>query len=77
MIGVAWTGDDASFQGFVDTHGLTFPQINDAGGDLFAKFGVPVQPAWAFVDSDGTVTTRVGAMDDATLDANLEQLASP
>lgn len=51
--------------------------MNDDVGDLFAKFGVPVQPAWVFVDTDGSVNTQVGAMDDATLDATLEELSAP
>jgi hypothetical protein len=51
--------------------------VNDESGDLFAKFGVPYQPAWAFVSSDGSVRTHNGALDDATLDATLEQLAAP
>lgn len=73
---MAWTGDEASFQEFVDKHGLTFPQVNDGGGALFAKFGVPAQPAWAFVDEDGSVRTEIGAMDEQTLDATLEALAA-
>ena len=29
-MGVAWTGSDEDFQGFIDEHGLTFPQITGA-----------------------------------------------
>ena len=32
FIGVAWTGNDSDFQGFIDEHGLTFPQISDDPG---------------------------------------------
>ena len=45
FIGVAWYGDDTSFQGFVDKYHLSFPQISDNPGDVFARFGVPYQPA--------------------------------
>ncbi len=38
FVGVAWYGDDTSFQGFVDKYGLSFPQISDNPGDVFARF---------------------------------------
>ena len=71
FVGVAWYGDDASFQGFVDKHGLTFPQISDDPGDVFARFGVPQQPAMAIIDASGAVQVSLGAVDESTLDAAL------
>lgn len=71
FVGVAWYGDDASFQGFVDKHGLTFPQISDDPGDVFARFGVPQQPAMALIDAAGAVQVSLGAVEEATLDAAL------
>ncbi len=71
FVGVAWEGDDASFQAFVDKHSLTFPQISDDAGDVFARFDVPYQPAMAIVDAAGEVTASLGAVDDSTLDAAL------
>ena len=47
FIGVAWYGDDVSFQGFVDKYSLTFPQVSDNPGTVFTRFGVPAQPAMA------------------------------
>ncbi len=76
FVGVAWTGDDASFQGFIDKHSLSFPQISDDLGIIFARFGVPVQPALVVVDPDGGTQVLLGAMDDADLQAALAQ-ASP
>ena len=37
---MAWTGSEESYQGFVDQHGLTFPQINDDPGEVFSRFDV-------------------------------------
>lgn len=71
FVGVAWHGDDESFQAFVDKHGLTFPQISDDAGDVFARFDVPYQPAMAIIDAAGEVTVSLGAVDDSTLDAAL------
>ena len=36
FVGVANGGDEASFERFIDDHGLTFPQISDASGLIFA-----------------------------------------
>jgi hypothetical protein len=62
-------------QDFVERHGLTFPQGNDDAGAVFAHFGVPYQPAWAFVSADGDVETVNGALEDDELTAKLDALA--
>jgi hypothetical protein len=74
FVGVAWYGDDVSFQGFIDKHGLTFPQISDDPGDVFARFDVPYQPAMAIIDAAGAVDVSLGAVEPSTLDAALEAL---
>ncbi len=71
FVGVAWYGDDASFQGFVDKYSLTFPQISDNPGDVFSRFGVPSQPAMAIIDTAGTVKVSLGAVEESALDAAL------
>ena len=69
MYGVAWAGDRASYQAFVDKHHLSFPQALDDGGELFAHFGVPSQPAWVFVKRDGTSSRHLGALEADELTA--------
>lgn len=64
---MAWTGDDDSFQGFIDKHGLTFPQISDDPGDVYDRFGVPYQPAFVIVRTDGSTESIAGAVDDELL----------
>jgi peroxiredoxin len=76
FVGVAWTGDDASFQGFIDKYSLTFPQISDDPGAVFQRFGVPGQPAFVVVDSAGKATTQLGAVDESTLDELLTAASS-
>ena len=71
FIGVAWYGDDQSFQGFVDKYSLSFPQISDDDGEVFARFDVPYQPAMAVIDRAGVVQVSLGAVEEATLDAAL------
>ncbi len=73
---MAWFGDEASFQGFVDEHGLTFPQISDDPGDVFTRFEVPGQPALVVVDTDGQVQQLLGAVDEALLDEILGDVTS-
>lgn len=72
FVGVAWTGTDDDFQGFIDRHGLTFPQISDDGAAVFQRFGVAAQPALAIVGLDGDVRTILGAADDAVVDGLIE-----
>jgi peroxiredoxin len=73
FVGVAWTGSEDSYQGFVDRHGLTFPQINDDPGEVFARFGVPFQPAMVIVKPDGSTESVAGAVDAELLDQILSE----
>lgn len=68
-MGIAWTGNDESFQGFIDKHGLTFPQVSDDRGDVYDRFEIPVQPAFVIVERDGTVQQVFGAVDGDLLDS--------
>jgi peroxiredoxin len=61
---------------FIERHGLTFPNLRDETGELFARFGVPGQPAWAFVAADGSVDQVLGALGDEALDERLAGLTS-
>ena len=63
-------------QDFVNENGLTFTNINDDPGEIFARFGVPYQPAWVFITKDGTVTTKIGVLSDEELTLELEKLAA-
>lgn len=68
FVGVAWAGDDDSFQGFIDKHGLTFPQVSDDVGDIYDRFEIPAQPAFVLIEPDGTVQQLFGAVDGDLLD---------
>ena len=74
VYGVAWAGDNASYQAFVDKYHLSFPQAVDGGGELFAHFGVPAQPAWVFVKRDGTSSRHLGALEAAELTRALDAI---
>jgi peroxiredoxin len=72
---VAWSGSEKSFEGFVKKYKLSFPNIADGDGAVFAHFGVPGQPAWVFVDSTGKATRTLGALSSAKLEQIVNGLA--
>jgi len=74
IIGVAWNGSEQSMQEFISKHQLTFVNVKDNDGLIFAQFEVPYQPAWVFIKQDGTSETNVGAMDEVTLSKMLSKL---
>jgi peroxiredoxin len=74
IIGVAWNGTEQTMQDFMDKHQITFANIKDNDGLVFAQFDVAYQPAWVFIQQDGTSETNLGAMDEVTLTSMLEKL---
>lgn len=63
-------------QDFINETQISFANINDGDGDVFARFNVPYQPAWVFITQDGTVTTKIGVLSDSELEDELTRLAS-
>lgn len=61
-------------QGFIDTFSIEFPQAVSEDGSLWARFGVPYQPAWIFVNDDGTAQVVQGAIPEQDLTGILDQL---
>jgi len=75
VIGVAWNGSAESMNDFVARHGISFQNISDNDGKIFAQFGVPYQPAWVFIKQNGDATTHIGAIDEVSLERELQQLS--
>lgn len=75
MIGVAWNGSAEAMNDFIVRHDISFDNINDNDGEIFAQFGVPYQPAWVFIKQNGDVTTHIGALDQVSLEKDLQQLS--
>lgn len=65
-----------SFQGFIDKYSLSFPQISDDPGIVFARFGVPSQPALVVVKPNGDARVLLGAVEDSNLQRVLAQAAA-
>lgn len=63
VIGVASRDDVDAIRGFVDSYQVQgFEHIIDEGGVIWERYGVFSQPAFAFINDDGTVETNIGAM---------------
>jgi hypothetical protein len=57
----------------VGRHQLTFPQLGDTDGELYAHFGIAAQPAFVIIDPNGDVTTILGGLDETKLTAALDE----
>ena len=56
FVGVAARSDVAAMQAFVSKYNLTFTNLNDADGSIWARYNVPWQPAYVFYRADGSST---------------------
>lgn len=76
FVGVPGLGQVPDMQRFVADTGLGgFPHVVDENGALWERFGVPAQPAFAFVARDGTVEVSIGKLPAEELSARLDRLA--
>ena len=50
----------SDYENFVDGNGVDdITHVVDADGSIWSSFSVASQPAWAFVDADGTLVSTV------------------
>jgi hypothetical protein len=61
-------------RGFVETYGLGFPQAVAEDGSLWNHFGVAYQPAWVFIDDDGSSTLVPNELTPDELSRTLDDL---
>lgn len=62
-------------QSFVDDLGLTdFAHIADVEGDVWGQYGVTSQPAFVFLNDDGTSETLISALGEERLNEMIETL---
>jgi len=71
IIGVAWSGDEATYSDFIADGALTFPNIDDTSGDIYNRFEVPYQPAAVLIRPDGSTELIRGVFDADQLEALL------
>lgn len=63
-----------AMEGFIEEFSIGFPQAVSVDGSLWARFGVPYQPAWVFVNDDGSVQVVHGAIPEQDLTKILDEL---
>jgi thiol-disulfide isomerase/thioredoxin len=77
VVGVASRGDVGEMEDFVsDTDTGAFAHVADEAGDIWSSYGVAAQPAFAFINDDGTYTVHLGALGADGLQERFEQLAA-
>ena len=59
---MAWNGTDASYLEFIGRHSLTFDNLDDTAALIFGEYEIPSQPAWVFINQDGSLETRLGVV---------------
>lgn len=71
LMGVAGQSELPDMQSFVTEFGVgNFAHMADVDGSIWENFGIPYQPAYAFINDDGTIETVIGPMGkDGVLDA--------
>lgn len=75
FIGIAGYGtaeEMAAFTARTGTEGIV--HLNDASGELWANFEVPIQPSAVTIDAEGTATLKVGPSTEDELEEMLEAL---
>lgn len=75
VIGVAGRDDLSAIQGFIDDRGVgAFPHIADESGEVWSNFDVRSQPAFVFIDDDGTVVDSTSSLSESGIAERLDQL---
>lgn len=63
MVGVSGRAELDAIQGFIDARGVSgFPHIADEAGDVWGAFDILSQPAFVFIDDDGTIAATTGSL---------------
>jgi hypothetical protein len=74
VVGVAWNGSNDDYAKFIERHQLSFVNLDDSSGDIYRRYEIPYQPAWVFVNTDGSVNTRRGSLSQSDVEAVLAGL---
>jgi thiol-disulfide isomerase/thioredoxin len=77
VIGVAGRGEVPDMEDFVsDTDTGSLTHVVDDRGDIWSSYEVAAQPAFAFIDDDGTYEVVIGAMGEEALTEQMSALAA-
>lgn len=77
LLGLPGKDSVEAHRGFVAEHDLGFLQhVVDQDGSIWQRYGVAYQPAFVFIDDDGTVRVHAGPMEPSALDAAIDELVA-
>lgn len=77
FLGVAGLAEVPAMKEFVDKYPVdTFTQLADTDGEVWTKFGVTQQPAFAFVNADGNIEVVRGSMSEPDLTQRVQALSA-
>jgi thiol-disulfide isomerase/thioredoxin len=77
FVGVGGRGAIDEMQAFIDdTETVGLPHVADLDGAIWQAFGVYAQPAFAFIDDDGTIDVFVGGLGEDALADRLDDLTA-
>ena len=77
FVGLAAQDSEEAMQNFVNTFGVgVFPNVNDASGELWARFGIAYQPAFVLLRADGTSET-FASLSESDLQGHIDRIFSP
>ncbi|SFB47490.1 Thiol-disulfide isomerase or thioredoxin [Amycolatopsis marina] len=77
FVGVAAQDGPDAMRDFVDQYGVgNFQHLEDENADIWRRFGITYQPAYAFVSADGTVDVVKDRLSEEDLNSRVEQLGS-
>lgn len=77
FVGVAGRAAASDIEGFVSRYNLGFTTLNDSDGSVWRHFSVPWQPAYVFLNSNGTsefVNNTTSAMSEQELTDRVKAL---
>lgn len=74
---MAGRADQGDMENFISNLGVgTIPHTIDEDGAIWAQFGIRSQPAFVFINDDGTMTVHNGALGADGIAEGIEQLQS-
>ena len=76
-MGIPGRDTPEAMAGFVNQYELEhIPHAQDLDGRLWERFGVFGQPAWYFINDDGTSQRKVGSLSESEVRAILQEMES-
>ena len=75
IIGVAGRDDLSAMEAFVSDLGVgAFPHVANEDLDIWSSYEVRSQPAFVFINDDGSYQTIIGAMGESGLTSMIDEL---